>query len=63
MRWYVTAYYRTDNGLLDIPYEIEELSDLEEVIERGPHFGTIDRIEIRYAHSDESLTVELAETI
>ncbi len=63
MRWCVTAYYRTENGLLDIPYEIDELSDLEEAIERGPHFGTIDRIEVRYAYSDAKLTVEVSETL
>lgn len=46
-RWTVTAFYRTANGLLDVEHHIEELEELQAMIERGPDWYTLDRIEIR----------------
>jgi hypothetical protein len=47
MRWTATVYYRLDAGLLDVTHEIEELEELAALVERGPNWFTIDRIEIK----------------
>lgn len=62
MRWSATVYYYTDAGVVDVPHEFDEIEDLHDIIERGPHFGTIERItvEIRYAGAAERLTIEQA---
>ena len=59
-RWQATAIYRTANGPVDIVHDLEEIADLHDLIEGGPHWDTIVRIEIkRVNHMDgESLTVE-----
>lgn len=63
MRWKGKVYYRSTTGILDVEFDVDEIADLDDIIERGPHFGAIDRIEIKYAHADENLTVEIAETL
>ncbi len=40
-RWIVTLKYKTENGVVDIQHHIEELIDIDEIIERGPHFDTL----------------------
>lgn len=64
-RWWATVYYRTENGTVDIDYELEEIADLHQLIESGPHWDTIERINIfRVNHIDgENLTVEQAEKL
>jgi len=47
IRWMATIHYRTDEGTVDVDHDLEELMDLHNVVERGPHWDTIDRIEIR----------------
>ncbi len=47
MRWPVIIYYHTDAGLIDIEFQIDELDALQGVIERGPSWYALDRIEIR----------------
>ena len=64
VRWIATAYYRTAGGLVDVQHDIMELEELQDLIERGPDWNCIERIEIvlsdrRYA----SLTVEEAERL
>ena len=61
-RWQATVHYRTDAGPLDIQHDLEEIGDLHELVEAGPHWDTIRRIEIvRVNHiSDPGLTVEQA---
>lgn len=63
MRWTAQVTYRTDNGLLTVPMDFDEIADLDEMIERGPSFQAIDSIVIRYAFSDEKLTVEACEAL
>jgi hypothetical protein len=60
MRWTVTVYYRLDAGLLDVTHDIEELEELQMLVERGPHWDTIDRIEIRLNRpaQNPSMTVQ-----
>lgn len=58
-RWMATVYYRTDAGVIDVEHAFEELDMLHMLIERGPDFYTIDRIEIRHAaNSQPTLTIE-----
>lgn len=49
MRWTVVAYYLTDVGLIDIEYQINELEELGDIVERGPSWYALDRIEVRLA--------------
>ncbi len=62
-RWFVTVVYRADAGPLDIDYAIEELAELQAIIERGPYWDTIDRIEIRLQRRLYDVTVEQAEDL
>lgn len=63
MRWQATVHYRTEHGTADVIHDMEELADIHDLIERGPHWDTIQKIEIfRINHcSSEALTVEQAE--
>lgn len=45
-RWLAIIKYRKGDGILPVPFDIEELSELEEIVERGPDWNTIDKIEI-----------------
>ncbi|MBO6755777.1 MAG: hypothetical protein JJ902_05590 [Roseibium sp.] len=65
MRWKATIYYRTDNGTIDIRHILDELADIHEYVERGPHWDTIERVVIeRINHiTNQSLTVEQAERL
>lgn len=59
-RWSVNIAYRSAVGIVNVPIDIEELNKLAERVERGPHWDTIDSIEIRRIDGDCSLTVESA---
>ena len=45
-RWRATVHYRTEAGPVDVDHHIEELADLQELVEQGPDWNTIERIEI-----------------
>jgi len=63
-RWRATAVYRTDTGPVDVTHDIEELEDLHELIEAGPHWDTIEQIVITRANVMEpGLTAEAAEEL
>lgn len=64
-RWKATVFYRADAGSVDVVHDLEELSDLHDRVEHGPHWDTIERIEIvRVNHSDGAdLTVEAAQKL
>jgi hypothetical protein len=61
-RWKATVFYRTENGSVDIDYTLGELEDIHDIVERGPHWDTIEKIEIiRVNHTDGAdLTIEAA---
>ncbi len=55
---------RAEAGQVDVEHDIEELREIEALVERGPHWDTIERIEIRLARpSYDGLTVERAEDL
>lgn len=62
VRWRVTVIYRTDTGSVDVIHDLEELEEIEELIDAGPHWDTVIEIKIvRVNHIDSpTLTVEQA---
>jgi hypothetical protein len=60
-RWTAVAYYHTDAGMLDVTHDVMELEELGELIEAGPDWHALDRIEIRLNREGRPvLTVEQA---
>lgn len=58
-RWKAVIYYRTDNGSVDVEHGIEELEELQDIVERGPDWNTVERIVVTLDRkTSESLTVE-----
>lgn len=63
-RWAVEIIYRTDAGENCVPHEVEELSEIETLVERGPDWNTIIAIRVVLARMlSPGLTVEQAEHI
>ena len=64
-RWRATVIYRTDAGPVDVPMLLEELADLHDRIEKGPHWDTIVKIEIHRVNHivSPTLTVEQQATM
>ena len=62
-RWPATVTYCHDAGLVDVPILLREIGDLHDEIEQGPHWDTIEKIEIRRVNHIDSptLTVEQGE--
>jgi hypothetical protein len=60
IRWHANIHYRTKKGTFNQECDLEELEDLHSIVERGPHWDTIEKIEIfRVNHvTDKKLTVE-----
>ncbi|WP_234053637.1 MULTISPECIES: hypothetical protein [unclassified Xanthobacter] len=65
IRWRAVVHYRTDAGVLDVEHFLEELGDIHDRVEAGPHWDTIERIEIlRHGVGTlPGLTVEAAEKL
>lgn len=70
-RWLARVGYRTDpvgNGntcVVEVTHDLEEIRDLHPLIERGPHWDTITKIEIvRVNHvTAPDLTLEQARAL
>ena len=62
IRWRAVEHYRTETGTVYAEHHLEELEELHDYIDLGPHWDTIEKIEVfRINHvSDEKLTVERA---
>lgn len=65
LRWQASIAYRTANGPVYKMASFEELSELEDIIERGPHWDSIIRVivTLNRAAQDRNLTVEEAEQL
>lgn len=59
-RWRAIITYRAKNGLIGVEHDIEELEELQGLVERGPDWRSIERIEIKLERFDRKLTVEEA---
>jgi hypothetical protein len=65
-RWLATVIYRTEGGPVDVQHDIEELDEIAMLVEAGPHWDAIDRIEIVRQGAQEgsgALTVEQAQDL
>ena len=62
IRWRAVVHYRTENGVLDVEHDLEELGELHDLVELGPHGDTIARIEVLRVNqcTATDLTVEQA---
>src|SRR5258708_5141049 len=58
-RWHAVEHYRADTGLIDVEMLLHEMADLHDRIECGPHWDTIERIEIRRINHIDSATLTL----
>jgi hypothetical protein len=64
LRWHATVYYRTDQGMVEVEHDCEELEELHDLIERGPNWNTIDRIVVVLAlQVYPGLTIEQSEQL
>ena len=64
VRWIATVNYRTTSGIIDVQHDLEEIEELQELVEAGPHWDTIDSIRIiRADGAERELTVEEAERL
>lgn len=60
-RWAATVWYRGDEGLAAMFCHFEELEELHDIVERGPDWNCIEKIEVRLARATHpGLTVEQA---
>lgn len=61
-RWAATVYYRSDDlGLVDVEHDLVEIEELQDLVEHGPDWNTIEKIEIVLARkSYDGLTLEKA---
>lgn len=62
-RWQAKVIYRTEAGPLDVVHDLAEIGDLHDLVEAGPDWDTIIRIEIvrvNHNHGGVGLTVERA---
>lgn len=63
-RWLATCWYRSKAGLVDVEHNIEELDEIHDLVERGPDWRALDRIEIRLAtNPTPELTLEESVTL
>ena len=64
-RWNATVIYRAAAGPVDVTHDLEEITDLHQRIEAGPHWDTVERIEIVRVNHIESatLTIEQADEL
>lgn len=64
-RWHAIIAYRTELGSNPVEHKLSELSELHGLVERGPHWDTVESIYItRINHNTaDDLTVEKAATL
>jgi hypothetical protein len=60
-RWKATVDYRTEAGTLDVLMFLDELADLHDRIENGPHWDTVERIVVERINHITSATLTLEE--
>jgi hypothetical protein len=47
LRWLAVITYRSPNGPIDVDHHFEEMGELHSIVERGPDWNEIERIEVR----------------
>lgn len=60
-RWSVVITYRHVLGPVPVPYDVEELSELQGIVERGPDWNCIENITVTLSRvTIPGLTIENA---
>lgn len=60
-RWRAVVTYRSSEaGPVDVEHFIEEIDDLADIVERGPDWNAIERIEITLNRTSTYFTLEEA---
>lgn len=63
-RWKAVIIYRSEHGNIDVEYFFDEIADLDDIIESGPHWDTLVRCVItRGEVLEKGLTVEAAASL
>lgn len=58
-RWKAIVSYRTENGIVDVEYLLQEIVELQDIIERGPDWNALHNIKItRFENPYPDLTIE-----
>ena len=62
-RWIATIHYKSEAGIVDVDYPVEELEEIADLVEHGPDWNTITKIEVVLNPKRRSydVTVEQAE--
>jgi hypothetical protein len=64
-RWVATIHYRSELGTIPVEHDVEELDEIYDLVEAGPDWNTIEKIEIvlaRVVHGG-IITLEEAERL
>lgn len=59
-RWIAVATYNSEVGPVDVTHDIEELEDLQSIIEAGPDWNSLMKIEVTLSRKLYDCTVEEA---
>lgn len=64
-RWRAVIRYRTEAGSVETVHHLSEIEDLHDIVEDGPHWDTVLKIEIFRINPIDSplLTVEAAQRL
>jgi hypothetical protein len=62
-RWKSVVTYKTKKGTIQLTHQYDELSELEEIIEKGWSFESIVKIETTYQLHDKGKVTPLEDTL
>jgi hypothetical protein len=57
-RWLLTIIYRAESGPCVVDYDIEELDEIADIVERGPDWNAIMSIDCELQSPDESVVLQ-----
>ena len=57
-RWLLTIIYRFETGPCVVDYDIQELGEIADIVERGPDWNAIMSIDVELQDPDESVVLQ-----
>ena len=57
-RWLLTLIYRCESGPCVVDYDISELDEIVDIVERGPDWNAIMSIDVELQNPDESVVLQ-----
>jgi hypothetical protein len=60
-RWLVTIHYNSESGIILVDHDVEELDEIVGLVEAGPDWNTIDKIEISLARRSHGRIITIEE--